>query len=398
MKKLNLFIDLFFDQKSIRHFALFVVLGLSFSISVILATIGIMDGFEKSLRQGLKKSSGDGTVVSRSGFFKLASENKEYFIKNRILYSEVIQTESFLIAHAENNEDESESRGVLVKGVDGQFSSVTGLIFHLVNNEIAVGKDIAELLHLKKGDEVVLAFAQSKEGPKGLPHLGRFVLKDIIRHGIYQKDSRLVYLNINELKKNLELDDKINSLTIKFPHSSNAEDLRLWDDLGRHMGSDYLVRPYWKDFSTLIEAVKVEKIMIGLILQLVVVISIFNILAFIIFINEKKSKELILFRALGISQKQMAELWWQFVFYCWLISCTLSILFVQFFGLILGRLSFFNLPANIYSMARLQLYISPTDYAFVFLLAFFWIYIITYFLLRKIKKKTLLEGLRQEFS
>jgi ABC-type lipoprotein release transport system permease subunit len=161
---------------------------------------------------------------------------------------------------------------------------------------------------------------------------------------------------------------------------------------------DYNFKPYWREFSSLIEAVKVEKVMISLILQMIVVISIFNILAFIIFINEKKAKELFLFKALGLSKKAMSDLWMKLVLLIWGLSCVLSMIFVQIFKFALLKLPFFELPSEIYSMPRIELYLTVKDYLFVFSLALVWVLLITYYLLRRLKQKSLLEGLRQEFA
>jgi ABC-type lipoprotein release transport system permease subunit len=164
------------------------------------------------------------------------------------------------------------------------------------------------------------------------------------------------------------------------------------------LGHSFYFKPYWKEFSSLLEAVRIEKVMISLILQLVVVISVFNILAMIIFINEKKSKELFLFKALGVSQKKMGHLWLELVLVMWAAACVLSVIFIEFFKLLLAKLWLFELPAEIYFMPRLELFLNWKDYGFVFLLALFWIFVITYLLLRKLMKKSLLEGLRQEFA
>ena len=168
--------------------------------------------------------------------------------------------------------------------------------------------------------------------------------------------------------------------------------------LRRTFKSGFYFKPYWREFASLLEAVKVEKVMISLILQMVVIISIFNILAFIIFINEKKSKELFLFKALGLSKKAMSDLWLKLVFLIWTLSSLLSIVFVQIFKISLLKLSLFELPSEIYSMPRIELYLSWKDYLFVFCLTLVWIMIITFYLLRRLKQKSLLAGLRQEFA
>lgn len=396
--KLQLFISLFTDQNSTKKFLAGVILGFGFSIAVILSTIGIMDGFERSLRQGLKKSTGDITINSRMGFFYFDESLKRSLLDNHITqYSKVVQTESFLIFN-------DESKGVLVKGIDDYYGGLVGLDLQLQSKEVAIGSEIAHSLQIKVGDEIVLAFAKGNSEFKSLPGLNRFRVAKIVEHGVYQKDSRLIYMPLKDVQDVLELSDKVNLIAANFDlsnvDSSSYDSVfkRKMDQLRSYLGNEFYLRPYWKDFSSLIEAVKVEKTMIALILQLVVIISIFNVLAFIIFINEKKSKELFLFKALGMSQTMMSKLWFRVVLGIWAISCLVSIVFVQVFKVLLKYISIFNLPAEIYFMPRLEMYLTLKQYLVVFIMAFVWILLITFFLLRRMRKKSLLEGLRQEFA
>ena len=55
------------DRVSFK-FVVGVLFGLGFSISVILCTVGIMDGFKVTLKQGLKKSAADLIVHSQYWF------------------------------------------------------------------------------------------------------------------------------------------------------------------------------------------------------------------------------------------------------------------------------------------------------------------------------------------
>jgi ABC-type lipoprotein release transport system permease subunit len=213
----------------------------------------------------------------------------------------------------------------------------------------------------------------------------------------------MVYIRLGALQKILELNHYVNMISLNLPNDSKyKDDIEKIETnipiLRKKFNSNFYFKPYWREFSSLLEAVKIEKVMIGLILQMVVVISIFNILAFIIFINEKKSKELFLFKALGLSRKAMNNLWMKLVFFIWGLSCLLAIVFVQIFKFCLLKLSVFELPSDIYYMPRIELYLSWTDYLFVFGLTLVWIMLITFYLLRRLKQKSLLAGLRQEFA
>lgn len=394
---LQLFLMLFLDQPSIRKFLAFVLVGLSFSIAVILSTMGLMDGFDASLRKGLRQSAGEVVMLYQYGFFSFTPELKKKFHQQGIKdYSETVQIESFLIFN-------DESRGVIVKGIDKAYASIVGLPLTITPRTVHIGSEIAKINRIAVGDEIVLAFGKGNETLKGMPALHRFRVSGIVNHGVYQKDARLIYAPIEDLQRLLELDRRINTVSFNVPKTEKSEtdDLKRIEKKSRELRTvfppGFYFKPYWREFSSLIEAVQAEKVLISLILQTIVVISIFNVLAFIIFINEKKAKELFLFKALGLSKKAMSKIWLQLVLLIWLVSCPLAFLMVQLFSYLLLNLPFFELPAEIYYMPRIDLHLTWTDYGFVFALALGWIVLITYALLTRLKKKSLLEGLRQEF-
>lgn len=388
---------LFLDHPTTKKFLIGVWVGLAFSIAVILSTVGIMDGFERALRHGLKNSSGDITMQSRYGFFhldeRLKAELSEEKIKN---YSPLIQTESFMIFN-------DESRGVLIKGIEPSYGDVVGFPLDLSAQSVAIGSEISRINKINIGDEIVLAFGKGGSEFKNMPALARFRVEKIITHGVYQKDARMIYMRLSDIQRIQGLGTKINTiaLNVERPPKTGDNDLKLIEekvgDLRMKFEPDFYFKPYWREFASLIEAVQAEKVLISLILQLIVVISVFNVLAFIYFINEKKSKELFLFKALGLSRKAMNNLWLKLVFMIWVASSLLAMVFVQIFRFLLLNVSLFKLPAEVYHMPRIDLFLSWQDYVMVFALALVWILLITYYLLRKLRNKSLLEGLRQEF-
>ena len=394
----QLFLMLFLDHSTTRKFLIGVWVGLAFSVAVILSTIGIMDGFERALRQGLKKSTGDVSMQSRYGFFQLSDKLKNQLEESNIKdYASIVQTESFMIFN-------DESRGVVVKGIEENYGSIVNLPLKLSPRSVAIGIEISRINKVKVGDEIVLAFGNGGTEFKNMPAISRFRVERIVNHGVYQKDSRMIYARLDDVQKSLSVSTRINMLAFNIDHTNVTSENELkaienkLTDLKLKFEPDFYFKPYWREFSSLIEAVQAEKVLISLILQLIVVISVFNVLAFIYFINEKKSKELFLFKALGLSRRAMNNLWLKLVILIWLASSMLSILFVQLFRFLLLNASFFKLPAEVYFLPKIDLYLSWLDYIMVFSLALIWILLITYYLLRKLKNKSLLEGLRQEFA
>lgn len=401
----KLFGDLYsilLNDRSSKRFSLGVVLGLGFSISIILSTLGIMDGFEFALKQSLKLASGDITISSSHGFFdyeeELGPELKGYHFKE---YTGIVKTEGFLVL------DDS-SMGVLVVGVDSTpYSSITGLDLSLKDDEVILGSELSKRAVLKKDDYLSIAFAQTNKEVKGLPELFDFKVKKIVSHGIYQKDLRIVYVNRKTLQNILELDDRVNQVVAKVPSPFIYEEYPkeytdqvdlMAEKLDMNLGYTYNVRTFWREFDYIIKAVSAEKKMISLVLQIIVIISIFNVVAFIIFLNERKVQEIFLFRALGMGEKKIRRVWYLLCIFIWLSSCVVSILFVQFFDFCLQNLPIFKLPGNVYQLGELKLEISFFSYLLVFFSALVWMYFLSWFTMRRLSKRSLLQALRQEFS
>jgi ABC-type lipoprotein release transport system permease subunit len=399
----------FLQDRSTKKFILGVLLGLSFSIAVILATIGIMDGFEITLKKGLKRSVGDVFFYSRDGFFTYGQEIKDRLLSLGISLDSVstsIQTQGFLAY-------EGVSKGIIISGIEEKsFFRVTKTELQLTERSVVIGVELAKQLGIEVGDEVILGLATGNNEFKGQPSLNRVKVTQIFKHGIYKKDLRSVYMMRSYLQDILNLNDKVNLITLNLPMPSREDGSQLIH-LGERtkyteyienflvlirdeFGLDFVVRPFWDDFSTLIRAVNVEKAMITIILQIIVIISIFNVIAFIIFLNEKHAKEIFMLRALGLAQNSLAKIWLSMIFLIWFFACLVSMIFVQFIEF--GLLSFLELPADVYFLQKLTIELDWSDYIIVFLSAFCWLFFITWLGLKKIKKKGILHGLREEFS
>ncbi|PIK14921.1 FtsX-like permease family protein [Halobacteriovorax sp. JY17] len=396
-------LKLFLSDKGTRRFAVGVIFGFAFSIAVILGNIGIMDGFESSLRIGLKKSNGDLTIHSRYGFFDFESYLKhELEIANINTFSSIVQTEGFIIKN-------EVSKGVMIKGIEeSSYKKVTGLDLKLKNDEVILGSELAKFLKVSIGDPIVLAFANGNSQVSGLPSLKRYHVSGFVEHGIYQRDLRTLYIKKSVLQKDLDVENRVNLISLNISDNqdeflSNPVDYSLKiekviDGFKGSIGRSYIVKPYWKEFSTLITAVKEEKFFISIILQIIVVISIFNVLAFVVFLNEKRSRELFLFKALGMSQKKVRQGWMYLMSIIWIASCFLAAAFVQVFNWGLVNLPYFKLPGDVYTLGSLSINLDLFDYSIVFFISYLWLFLISWFALLVMSKKSVLTGLRKEFA
>jgi ABC-type lipoprotein release transport system permease subunit len=385
----KIFLKLFFHDKSSKRFGFGVILGLGFSMAIVLATIGLMDGFEYALKKGAKKALGDFYVTSKNGYFS----EEHVFLKNAleqlpgILQTPLLQVEAFAV-------HDNKSRAVMVRGVKiNDWKTLSDLNLNFSAEEIAIGSELQKEMGLELGDDLLLALPGRAQGEG--TQLINLKIKQIVNHGIYQKDLRFIYIDLPFLQEQLGINKRINLVSISIP---DGEDEKKWDKkLHQTIPTEFKVRPFWYEYTTLIEAVHYEKYLIGIILQIIVVVAIFNVIAFILFLHEKKSQDIFLFKALGMSQKVLFKCWLIMVCVLGVCSSLFAILFVIIIKWVLANLSLLHLPAQIYYLESLTLRLSTQDYVIVYVASFLWLLLIALVALWKVSRHGTLKGLRQGF-
>ncbi len=380
------------ERRSSKRFLLGTIASFSFSIAVILSTIGLMDGFELTLKKSLANSNGDIKFYTEDGFFRndasLSEKLNQEYIKS---YTSLLQVEAFALVN-------EESKGVLLKGIDkSSFSNVTKLNFEELANGVYIGKTFQSKYNLKVGDSIGLAFASSKAKSQGTAILENFKIDGIISHGIHEKDLRFIYIDKKKIAEILSYKPDISNLgLIKLKNFEHLD--RTIKKLKISLFEEFNFEPYWSEFEVLLDAVKVEKFSISIVLQLIVIVAIINVVAFIIFIYEIKAQDFFMLRALGLSLKSFQQFWFILLLFIWVISCIVALGLVYVFDQFILTLPFLKVPGDIYVLSELGVVLDSLDHTYVFGISLTWTLLIGFFTLRRMKKKSLVAGLRQEFS
>jgi lipoprotein-releasing system permease protein len=391
LKDFNL---LFLRDRASRWFIFATILGLGFSISIILCTLGLMDGFSHKLHQALNEGHGEIIVNSRLGFFSPKDQQfndlKDYGVKTA---SFMIQTQSFA-------RSETEGRGVLAFGINESFNKVTTAFKVPAVGEVVIGTKLAKNLNAKKGDQLAFTFASGRSGEKYLPTTKVLKISNIVKFKIHDFDTRYVFMNLTEVQESLGVENMVNLIKLKLNDDLLSTDQveKVVHDLRSLFYYDFQVIPYWNEFETFLRAVNFEKYMIAIVLSVIVIMSAFNALAFIIYSKEKKSKEIFLLYSLGLSPRKFKKLWFIQNFIMWLLASALALFFVEIFSWAMLNLDMFELPTEVYHLGRVAVNLSSADTILVLGISFSFMTLLTYILLNRLDNKSLSVGLREEFS
>jgi len=380
------------NARSARLLILAGILSVGFSFAVILTTQGIMNGYVSSLLKASHTGAGDIQLIPRKGisFIKgpLYKRVEEFGVYNK---TPVRQMESFLI-------HKGVSQGILIKAVDREsFNKVTQLDLKM-NEGVVIGEALASDKGIKVNDFINLAFAKGNSAISELPIIKRFKVNQIISHGIYEKDSRLVYVDRAFFNKVIGSGDSYNIIEANIFESKTLNLERInkeADALKKVAVEDFRVKTFIDQHEIILKAVEIQKLSISITLYLIVFIAIFNIAALIYFIREKRLKEFFLFWAVGLSLKYLKRFWYFLILIIWALGGVSSFFFCKLIGIILKN--FLIVPGEVYVLNELGLLFNWLEVSFVLLLGLFWMLLLGWWCLRSLYSKELVKGLRQEF-
>lgn len=353
----------FFLDKSLKGFFIFSILGLSFSLSLILVTLGLMNGFEWYFKKNLENNLGN-------FFFKDHLPELNFVHKNdQISFFQIPGFISF----------EGQGKGILLKAVNEEYFKFFNIPQNnIADNTVLIGKSLKKYLHLKDNSKIKISF-KSEYFQELECDIGGYV-----DHDLYDHDLRFVYISADFLKKYIQ----------HYEHNFLVVKGLEYEEMFIKNGIPY--KESWKEFGNLLKAVETQKYSIVMIFQVIVLVAFFNILSFQLFLKQKKNKDFFLLYFLGFSLKSFKKLWFTISFYMFLFSSFFAICITGFIDFLMKNFDFMSLSGKIYYLKKFFLKFYPKEVLAVFLISFFFMMIITFIQTLQFKNTTFAQ-LRKEF-
>ncbi|HET7784336.1 MAG TPA: hypothetical protein VFL36_00045, partial [Myxococcales bacterium] len=157
---------------------------------------------------------------------------------------------------------------------------------------ICIGKEMSHQLRAWVGDVVNVLTPLGEMTPTGpVPRSRPFRVACILYSGMYEYDSKFVYIGIPEAQKFFRMGDNVVGLELKFNDvdASRALGRRVVAALG---GFPYRFKDWAELNRNLFSALKLEKLAMAIILTFIVLVACFNILSTLIMLVLEKTKEI----------------------------------------------------------------------------------------------------------
>lgn len=347
------------------------ILGVTVGVTALIVVLSVMTGFEEDLRNKILGVNAHLVVLELGKGMRYYQDVAE---KTKQVEGVVAST-PFIYQQAMLSGGGG-VMGVVIRGIDLQTvggvtvlpqrlsqGGLDGLKVPLGDSSkespgIIVGRELSKNLGISLMDEVDILSPTGTVTPMGpIPRIARFKVVGIFDLGMYEYDSSMAFISIENAQMFFRLEDMVTGLEVRIKDIYRAKEIG--EGLQRVLGSPYWVRTWMDMNKNLFSALKLEKIAMFIILVLIIVVAAFNIISTLIMVVMEKAKDIAILKSMGATSAGIMKI---FMIEGLVIGVTGTLLgLLGGFGLceLLRRYQFIKLPSDVYYISTLPVKMEP---------------------------------------
>jgi len=347
------------------------ILGVTVGVTALIVVLSVMTGFEEDLRNKILGVNAHLVVLELGKGMRYYQDVAE---KTKQVEGVVAST-PFIYQQAMLSGGGG-VMGVVIRGIDLQTvggvtvlpqrlsqGGLDGLKVPLGDSSkespgIIVGRELSKNLGISLMDEVDILSPTGTVTPMGpIPRIARFKVVGIFDLGMYEYDSSMAFISIENAQRFFRLEDMVTGLEVRIKDIYRAKEIG--EGLQRVLGSPYWVRTWMDMNKNLFSALKLEKIAMFIILVLIIMVAAFNIISTLIMVVMEKAKDIAILKSMGATSAGIMKI---FMIEGLVIGVTGTLLgLLGGFGLceLLRRYQFIKLPSDVYYISTLPVKMEP---------------------------------------
>jgi lipoprotein-releasing system permease protein len=314
IRPFELFVGLRYTRARQRsHFISFIslisILGITLGITALITILSVMNGFGKELRDRILGVISHVTVTETGGGL-----HDWRALAARINNPHVIGRAPYIVGQGMVTRGKAVS-GVMVRGIlPSEEQQVSEFGSHMVEGSlealkpgsfgIVIGSALAWKLDLHVGSPLSLLIPEGLATPVGImPRFKRFTVVGIFRMDMYEYDSALVLMNLDDAAKLYQMQDQVSGLRLKLDNLDLAPQVAA--SIEQSLGPDYSTRDWSREHGNFFRALKIEKTAMFVILLLIVTVAMFNVVSTLVVVVTEKRADIAILRTLGASPRSI---------------------------------------------------------------------------------------------
>jgi len=384
--------------------------GVILGVTALVVVLSVMNGAQEDLRDTILGATPHIHVLESSGTLRMNESTK---VREQILeVPEVVSAQPFLLTQAavvrpgpyaqpadlfgvtlepDEHSSELERRLASSEYLGGARGGLPGLV---------LGQRLAERMDVFVGDTVnLISMENIRQDPMGgfLPKFLQFVVLGRIETGVYDYDLRSAYAALEDVQELLDITetDQVSGIYVRVRDPWAAEDVRgaITDKLG---GYPYYAQSWLTLNASLLSALKLEKLAMGIILFLIVVVASFNIVSTLVMVVADRTREIGILKSMGMTDARIQKVFVLQGFWIGLIGSVLGTVLGLILCWVLDRYPLVTLPIEVYNLDSLPVSVHAIDIVLVLAISILISLLATLYPARQAARLDPVEAIRHE--
>ena len=302
--------------------------GVVVGVSALILVLGVMNGLQKDLRDKILIGSPDLRVLTVGD--DLTMTDWQATLTKVRAQPGVVSAEPFVLKDALITKGNDYAEPVKVVGMRAatsgaadvtqirQYARSGDFTFKSPDDSsraIVIGQRLAERLNAWPGDVLVLATVpgrlQMSSALGGfVPVIRKYVITGVFETGMYEYDSGYAYMELAAAQDLAGLGLRVTGIDVRTPDRYQAPVVAR--QLAAVLGFPYRTVDWQEQNRSLFSALKLEKLAMGVILLLIVLVAAFNIVSTLTMVVTDKTREIGILKAMGMPSASIRRIFlWQ---------------------------------------------------------------------------------------
>jgi len=369
-------------SKLLSLISIIAIGGVLVGVSALIVIIGVMNGLQHDLREKILVGSPDIRVLSYGEDLKI-TDWPTVLAKVR-KQPGVVAAAPFVLTEALMSTGHDYAGGVYVVGLQPAgrgVADVTTIRSHAISGDfrfassdgqrrgVVLGKLLAARFNKWPGDSInLLSAGGGKMNPVTggfTPRMERFEVTGIVSTGMYEYDNSYVFIALDKAQSLAALGEGVTGIEVKTTDRWQAS--TVGSRLVAALGWPYRTVDWEEQNHSLFQALKLEKLGMGVILLLIVLVAAFNIVSTLTMVVADKTKEIGILKAMGMPAASIRRIFFAQGLVIGVVGTALGLLLGFGAALALDKYQFIKLDAQVYFIDHLPVSTQPTDVMWIIL-------------------------------
>lgn len=294
--------------------------GVTLGVMALIVVLAVMTGFEEDLKEKILGTNAHIVVVRNGG----PMDDYHQVMEKLARFKGVIAATPFIYNQVMLSSGKNVS-GVVLRGIDVRSDRlVTNLSHSVVEGNIddleptmgkgsvalpglLIGKELAKHLNLFVGDKVNVISPMGNITPLGMmPKMKPFRVAGIFNTGMFEYDSTLAYISLDQAQAFFDLGDTVTGIQLKVTDVYQTG--KLVREINRGLGVDYYARDWMQMNRNILFALKTEKVVMFVILTLIVLVAAFGIASTLFMVVMEKTRDIAILKSMGATGSSIMKI------------------------------------------------------------------------------------------